>query len=89
MQRRRELPTRLTQAVQLLIQNRVISNVLQATANAAAALAGPHARALFRSCNGFPRARSGWASGQSISGRFDIKADGNKSSARVSLRASV
>jgi 2-polyprenyl-6-methoxyphenol hydroxylase-like FAD-dependent oxidoreductase len=31
VQRRRELPTRLTQGVQLFIQNRVISNVLQAT----------------------------------------------------------
>ena len=32
VQRRRELPTRLTQGVQVLIQNRVISNVLRATA---------------------------------------------------------
>ena len=31
VQRRRELPTRLTQQLQLLIQNRVIRNVLQAT----------------------------------------------------------
>ena len=31
VQRRRELPTRLTQAMQLAIQNRVISNVLRAT----------------------------------------------------------
>ena len=31
VQRRRELPTRLTQAVQLAVQNRVISNVLRAT----------------------------------------------------------
>jgi 2-polyprenyl-6-methoxyphenol hydroxylase-like FAD-dependent oxidoreductase len=31
VQRRRELPTRLTQGLQLLIQNRVISNVLRAT----------------------------------------------------------
>ena len=31
VQRRRELPTRLTQAVQIAIQNRVISNVLSAT----------------------------------------------------------
>ena len=29
VQRRRELPTRLTQAMQIAIQNRVISNVLQ------------------------------------------------------------
>jgi 2-polyprenyl-6-methoxyphenol hydroxylase-like FAD-dependent oxidoreductase len=32
VQRRRELPTRLTQGVQVLIQNRVISNVLRGTA---------------------------------------------------------
>ncbi len=32
VQRRRELPTRLTQAMQTAIQNRVISNVLRATA---------------------------------------------------------
>ena len=32
VQRRRELPTRLTQAMQVLIQKRVISNVLQSTA---------------------------------------------------------
>ena len=32
VQRRRELPTRLTQAAQVLIQNRVISNVLRSTA---------------------------------------------------------
>ncbi|HUN43027.1 MAG TPA: FAD-dependent oxidoreductase [Acetobacteraceae bacterium] len=32
VQRRRELPTRLTQAAQVLIQNLVISNVLQSTA---------------------------------------------------------
>ena len=32
VQRRRELPTRLTQAVQIAIQNRVISQVLQAQA---------------------------------------------------------
>ena len=31
VQRRRELPTRLTQQLQLLIQNRVIRSVLQAT----------------------------------------------------------
>jgi 2-polyprenyl-6-methoxyphenol hydroxylase-like FAD-dependent oxidoreductase len=31
VQRRRELPTRLTQGVQILIQNRVISNVLRGT----------------------------------------------------------
>ncbi len=31
VQRRRELPTKLTQGVQLLIQNRVISNVLRST----------------------------------------------------------
>ena len=32
VQRRRELPTRLTQAVQVLIQNRVVSTVLRSTA---------------------------------------------------------
>jgi 2-polyprenyl-6-methoxyphenol hydroxylase-like FAD-dependent oxidoreductase len=31
VQRRRELPTKLTQGVQLIIQNRVISNVLKST----------------------------------------------------------
>ena len=31
LQRRRELPTRLTQRTQVLIQNRVISNVLRGT----------------------------------------------------------
>jgi len=32
VQRRRELPTKLTQTMQMAIQNRVISNVLRATA---------------------------------------------------------
>ena len=31
VQRRRELPTRMTQGMQLAVQNRVISNVLRAT----------------------------------------------------------
>jgi 2-polyprenyl-6-methoxyphenol hydroxylase-like FAD-dependent oxidoreductase len=32
VQRRRELPTKLTQAMQMAVQNRVISNVLRTTA---------------------------------------------------------
>jgi 2-polyprenyl-6-methoxyphenol hydroxylase-like FAD-dependent oxidoreductase len=39
VQRRRELPTRLTQRIQVLIQNRVISNVLRGTTTPKPALA--------------------------------------------------
>ena len=48
VQRRREWPTRMTQRMQIAIQNRVISNVLRSTGNAEAALGGADARALSR-----------------------------------------
>ena len=48
VQRRREWPTRMTQRMQIAIQNRVISNVLREHGNAEAALAGADARALSR-----------------------------------------
>ena len=44
VQRRRELPTRMTQRVQVAIQNRIISNVLRGTDNAEAAARGADAR---------------------------------------------
>ena len=55
VQRRREPPTRMTQRVQVAIQNRVISNVLRGADHAEATAAGADARALSRCCGGCRR----------------------------------
>ncbi len=65
VQRRRELPTRLTQSVQLLIQNRVISRVIAGGGALRLPLALRPLRC-FPCCDASRRGSSAWASGRSM-----------------------
>ena len=67
VQRRREWPTRMTQRVQVAIQNRVISNVLRSTGSRSR-LGRCGCSGAIPCCGACPRASSAWASGPSTSG---------------------
>ncbi len=54
VQERRQWPTRMTQALQIFMQNRVIRNVLSMTNAAASAVRGDAAQALPVACAAFP-----------------------------------
>ena len=66
VQRRRMFPTRVTQRIQVFIQNNVLSRVLASRDDADAAVAGAAARAVARCCSAFRRAWSASAFGPSM-----------------------